>query len=485
MLFIPLEKEIDWKNPPFLTIALILVNTFCYFAFQGDDEENYIAAMNYYYDSGLADIEIPYYKVFVKNNKTNDNSDATRIVNVDLSKLSEKQKLINKYALLGEMIRDGEFLSKLESGEIIKKEDDVYKKWKRLRSEFRNEIGKTTFYEYGLQAYKPTFVTLITHMFLHANFEHLFGNMIFLFLFGYSVEMILGWRIYLFTYILAGIGSGLFYILLEPFNAASGIGASGAISGLTGMYTVLYGLRKIRFFYFAFVFFDTVKAPALIILPIWLGYEFYNHYFIPSNINNLAHAGGLISGAVIAFLAKKYHRNIDTDYMDENKKNEEFDLLYASAMNYVSSLQTDKAISEFNKLKTTWPDNIEVKKQLFNLHKFSASSDAFHNIAREIFSIKENSVQVNKVIFETYHEYKEKAKPGPKLTVDQLMKLAFRFMQNNYLIEAEKIIVLLLKNKVKHQLLAESLQLLSTKYGLQDAKKSKYYLNLRNTLFPK
>lgn len=109
------------------------------------------------------------------------------------------------------------------------------------------------------------------------------------------------------------------------------------------MYTVLFGLRKIRFFYFAFVYFDTVKAPALIILPLWLGYELYNYYFIPSNINNLAHAGGLLSGAIIALLAKKYYKKINLDYMDENKNNEEFDKLFATAMSYLSNLETDKA----------------------------------------------------------------------------------------------------------------------------------------------
>ena len=431
MLFIPLEKAIDWKRPPIITLILIIVNTFSYFAFQGDDNENYHKGMEYYFDSGLADIEIPFYKDYLKekNNKDKDSKEIKPEITavVGEERLSKKEALMNNHLLLSKMLSDGEFLGKLESGEIIKDSDKGYQEWVKLSAEFYKRMNKATFYEYGLKGYKPTFVTMITHMFLHANFEHLFGNMIFLFIFGFSVEMILGWRIYLFTYILAGIGSGLFYVLLEPASASAGIGASGAISGLTGMYTVLFGLRQIRFFYFVFVFFDTVKAPALIILPLWLGYEFYNHYFIPSNINNLAHAGGLISGAVIAFLAKKYYRNIDTDYMDENKKIEEFDELFSSAMGYISNLQTDKAKVELLKLDKKWPGNLEVLRQLFNLCKFEPSSDDFHLTAKKILTLKDNTVQVNKVVIETYREYIDKAQLGPKLTVAQFMSLSFRF----------------------------------------------------------
>lgn len=500
MLFIPLEKAIDWKKPPVITIALILINTFIYFVFQSNDNENYHEGMKFYYTSGLAEIEIPFYKRYLQKIKQLDNKNTDKPAALitsevseekseeelhKLSKQEQKEYLIKKYALLKKMLSDGKFLALLDAGEIIRKDDNTYSEWVKLSGEFKEKIRTATFYEYGLQAYKPSVVTLITHMFLHADFSHLLGNMIFLFIFGFSIEMILGWRIFLFTYILAGVGSALFYIGLEPYNASSGIGASGAISGLTGMYTVLYGFRKIRFFYFAFVFFDTVKAPALIILPLWLGYELYNHYFIPSNINNLAHAGGLISGAIIAFLAKKYYRNIDANYMDENSKNEEFDLLFAQAMQYVSSLQADKAKILFLQLHNERPNDTEVLKQLFNITKFNPSSVDFHDSALKIFLLKERNSQINNLIFSTYKEYISIAKPAPKLNAEQLMVLVFRFLQDNHLDEAEQIIVFLLKKKIRHKSLINSLQTLADKYSVSNSKKSRYFLDMRNTLFPK
>jgi len=477
MLFIPLEKNIDWKRPPVITIALIVINVILYFGFQLNDDENYSDAMQYYFESGLSDIEAPYYVEYQKNKN--------KLLSLFSSKQQEKKKLSKKerYSLFSDMQNDGEFLLKLESDQIIKRDDESYKKWKTFSEEFNRRRNKATFYSYGLKSYKVSLGTLFSHMFLHANFEHLFWNMVFLFVFGFSVEMILGWKIYLTTYLLAGIGSGLFYTFLEPNSAIPGIGASGAISGLTGMYTVLFGLRKIRFFYFVFVFFDTVKAPALIILPLWLGYELYNHYFIPTNINNLAHAGGLISGALIAYLAKKFHRGIDNEYMDENNEKEIFDKLYAEALSLIAALKVDKAKTLLIQLNQDYPENIEVFKQLFNLAKFTPDSNEFHNYANKILSSSEDNPQTNKIILEVYNEYISKAKPGPKLKIDLMVKLGYRFLKSNYLDDAEKIILLLINNKVKHKDISTVMQILINKYSATNSEKANKYQKIYNVIF--
>ena len=140
MLFIPLEKNIDWKRPPVITIALIIINVICYFGFQLNDDKNYSDGMQYYFQSGLSDIEIPYYAEYI-GNKNN-------ILSFFIAKKKEKKKLSRseKYSLFSEMQNDGEFLNKLESGQIIKKGDENYLKWKKLSGEFKRRINKATFY---------------------------------------------------------------------------------------------------------------------------------------------------------------------------------------------------------------------------------------------------------------------------------------------------------------------------------------------------
>jgi membrane associated rhomboid family serine protease len=82
----------------------------------------------------------------------------------------------------------------------------------------------------------PAPLTLITCLFLHGNFMHVFGNMIFLFVFGDDIEEALGhWR-FLAFYFACGIGSGFAFALSDPSSTTDLIGASGAIAGVVAAY---------------------------------------------------------------------------------------------------------------------------------------------------------------------------------------------------------------------------------------------------------
>lgn len=110
-------------------------------------------------------------------------------------------------------------------------------------------------------------MTWLTAAFLHASTGHLLGNMVFLFLFGFSVEPGPGrWR-YLAFYLLGAVGGSLMAGWAYAGQGSYGLGASGAVSALMGMYAVLYRLRRVRFFYQLFFYFNYVTAPALLLLP--------------------------------------------------------------------------------------------------------------------------------------------------------------------------------------------------------------------------
>ncbi len=99
--------------------------------------------------------------------------------------------------------------------------------------------------------------TLITGIFIHANFPHLFFNMISLFFIGGLVEKIIGKKRFLWFYLVSGIFASMFFALLSGFfgfgilnkifgdPSISGVGASGAIFGLIGILAVLIPRKKI------------------------------------------------------------------------------------------------------------------------------------------------------------------------------------------------------------------------------------------------
>ncbi|MEM3703941.1 MAG: rhomboid family intramembrane serine protease, partial [Candidatus Bathyarchaeia archaeon] len=89
--------------------------------------------------------------------------------------------------------------------------------------------------------------TLVTSMFMHADWFHLLGNMLFLYIFGDNVEDIFGHVSYLVFYITCGLAAAfshilsLYFGLTYPIDFSTGVvGASGAISGVLGAYLILF-----------------------------------------------------------------------------------------------------------------------------------------------------------------------------------------------------------------------------------------------------
>ena len=101
------------------------------------------------------------------------------------------------------------------------------------------------FFGAGIAGALPAPLTLITSMFLHANFMHVFGNMIFLFVFGDDIEEVLGhWR-FLGFYFACGIGAGLAFVLSNPSSTTELIGASGAVAGVISAYLLFRPCAKV------------------------------------------------------------------------------------------------------------------------------------------------------------------------------------------------------------------------------------------------
>jgi membrane associated rhomboid family serine protease len=88
-------------------------------------------------------------------------------------------------------------------------------------------------------------LTLVTYMFLHGNVAHLFGNMIFLWVFGDDVEAALGRSRFLLFYLMCGVIGALAFVASDRTFEGPLIGASGAISGIVIAYAMLRPCAKV------------------------------------------------------------------------------------------------------------------------------------------------------------------------------------------------------------------------------------------------
>jgi membrane associated rhomboid family serine protease len=116
---------------------------------------------------------------------------------------------------------------------------------------------------------------MFSHLFLHAGWLHLIGNMWVLWLFGEGLEDDLGhWRFLVF-YLFCGFFAGLFHVLAAWRLTAPLIGASGAIAGVLGGYLVRRPKADIRTLVFWHLRPNTWQVPAFVYLLLWLGLQFY------------------------------------------------------------------------------------------------------------------------------------------------------------------------------------------------------------------
>lgn len=141
----------------------------------------------------------------------------------------------------------------------------------------------------GVQYYR-----LITSMFLHADLEHLFNNMLILFFVGANVEHDIGHFPYLILYFLSGLGGNLTSVAYDFLHMEfiPSIGASGAVFGIIGavIIIVIHGRKNLK------------KGSNLLIrLALMVMLSVYSG-FTAANVDNAAHIGGLLCGVIITFL---------------------------------------------------------------------------------------------------------------------------------------------------------------------------------------
>jgi membrane associated rhomboid family serine protease len=154
---------------------------------------------------------------------------------------------------------------------------------------------------------------VLTSMFMHGNFTHLFVNMISLFFIGNFIEKLVGRKRFFWLYMISGIFAGLLFVFLAYFFGGTelgarifgnmlipAVGASGAIFALGGLLAIL--TPKLRVYVMFIIPMQMWFAMVVLLGGFWLASIFGN---LP--IGNTAHFGGLIIGVIYGiYLRKKY-----------------------------------------------------------------------------------------------------------------------------------------------------------------------------------
>lgn len=145
--------------------------------------------------------------------------------------------------------------------------------------------------------------TILTSMFMHGGWMHLFGNMWFLWVFGNNIEDSMGHLRYLLFYLLVGMLGSAAHIAVDPGSAIPTVGASGAISGIMGAYIVLYPRVRVHTLIFLIVYIRVIPLTAFAVLGLWFGLQLVSGLMPDGGANGgvafWAHVGGFVAGAVL------------------------------------------------------------------------------------------------------------------------------------------------------------------------------------------
>ncbi len=152
----------------------------------------------------------------------------------------------------------------------------------------------------------PVYLTLITSMFMHGSIMHLFGNMLFLWIFGDNLEHSLGRPRYLIFYLVTGLIASLAHVIStfvfgdNPFIPS--LGASGAISGVLGGYLVLHPKRNVRVIMLRMI----TTVPAIVAIGLWFVFQLISAFGVigagpqsGGGVAFMAHIGGFVAGAAL------------------------------------------------------------------------------------------------------------------------------------------------------------------------------------------
>jgi membrane associated rhomboid family serine protease len=148
-------------------------------------------------------------------------------------------------------------------------------------------------------------VTIFSSMFMHGGWLHLFGNMLFLWIFGDNVEDRFGHLKFLIFYLLAGIAATFAQYAVSPESGVPNVGASGAIAGVLGAYILMFPQSRVNVLFGQ----QIVAMPAFVVLGLWIVLQLVSGvgtigYTDESTggVAYMAHIGGFAAGVAMTFL---------------------------------------------------------------------------------------------------------------------------------------------------------------------------------------
>lgn len=361
MIIVPTEKKFDWRHAPVVLFVIVLINVLVYFLYQSGDNKKVADAFTAYEAAGYFEKEWPLFQTYLESHKE------TTLLHEYREQVAEENYML----VVGDLLMRQDFYPYLQKHARPHFGRFFYDEWESERGRIDAKIQSQSYLAHGLRANKLKIPNFITHQFLHGGIMHLLGNMFFLIVCGFAVEAAIGhWRFLLF-YLLSGVAAGFAQVASNWESSMPLVGASGAISGVMAMYLAVFRLKKIEFFYWFFFFVGYFRAPALLILPFYVGKEIYSFYSdTSSNVAFMAHAGGFVAGAALIAIAILLNRSmLNTEYIEADSSVDPRQQKLAEIYEAIEKFRFERALAGVEELIRSYSLTFDLAMLRYNILK--------------------------------------------------------------------------------------------------------------------
>lgn len=474
MLIVPAERALDWRRAPVVTASIAVVCCLIFFLWQWQDQAQVTSAISHYQNERLLPLEYQNYLSHLYQNQ--------RVAEAERVEALYKSKAYQ--GVIQSILYDKSFTVELSQTDETFWGEDVYYRWRESRQEVNHLMEQVSPFKLGLIPAESRPITFLTYQFMHADVLHIVGNLIVLVLVGVAVEAAIGSFNFLLCYLVCGVVAGGVFTLFNWNSYVPLVGASGAISGVMGMYASLYGMRKIRFFYSLVFYFGYFTAPALVILPIWLAWEVVSAIWGQTTTTAYwAHAGGLFTGGVGMLLLRSKLIQVEESYLDSKPSDEQrfrsgLDNLYK----IISQFQFEAARRKLDEMEAQFGERLALLEIRYNLEKLEPESPRFHEITHNILSNPTTDIPRLHLLHEIYRDYVH-LQAEHEFEDEILIRLMLGFCQIEQWETLQGMIKQAQDRQIKHPMLVKILNLLAEGIQRQGQKNlSRQYKALAESL---
>lgn len=454
MFMMPWIASLTRSRLPVGVILIVLMNAFVFFGLQSRDDHREQLMADYYQSSALPALELPAFEAHLVQRGETASLHTLRAM-----------KRAGALALAEQMMEADEvFMRALREGKVITPENERFDDWRLARRQFDAMRQKLFTVNYAFDGERPSLLTAFSHQFLHASNGHIFGNMLVLILIAPAVEALLGTLPFLLIYLAGGLGALGMHLLLSSGGGML-LGASGAISAVMGAFAALLGMRRIPFFYSVIVYFDVVRAPALLALPLWLANEAVQFIWFSqtSNVAYAAHFGGLLTGAILILPLR---RKALSRLLPEPEKASVAPagsavpgpaLALQQARRQLANQRFDEARQSYLRAARDPAASADVLREAFNFVRLAPASAEYPALVAAICCARGQGELVLPLVRECFADYLKQARPGLQLKPETLLALVDRFAEGRCLAELERSMRALLASAPDHPALEAAL----------------------------